>query len=89
MFLTLGVLATAEVDDDLFYQMLHALKGALCTMDQDLGTVLGMLRGIAGVVPTLVNDRYRGCLFWLAVALLCSVYSLLYAEAARLLQTTI
>lgn len=71
--------------------MLHVLRGVLNTFDadRDIGFVPGMLRGIARVVPALVGDRYRGRLFWLAVAFLRSGHLLFYAEAVRLLQVAI
>ncbi|TFY83118.1 hypothetical protein EWM64_g893 [Hericium alpestre] len=55
-FVILGALATAEVDDDFFYQMLVAFKTALLQFSEaDTASVVSMLRCICNVVPGLVE----------------------------------
>lgn len=89
-FLVLGTLATSEVDDDLVYQMLVAFKTALGqSTETDTIAVVCMLRCICRVVPSLPEgSRYLCQVFWLAVALLQSSYTSIYAEAADLLRAT-
>ncbi|KAI0355329.1 hypothetical protein OH77DRAFT_1424817 [Trametes cingulata] len=90
-FVSLGVLATSDVDDDLLYQMLVAFKTALSQASEtDTTSVLSMLRCITNVVPaTSGSSRYLSQLFWLAVALLQSSHMALYVEAIRLLRVTV
>ncbi|KAI0371618.1 hypothetical protein BV20DRAFT_1017123 [Pilatotrama ljubarskyi] len=90
-FVSLGVLATSDVDDDLLYQMLVAFKTALSQASEtDTTSVLSMLRCITNVVPaTSASSRYLSQLFWLAVALLQSSHMALYVEAIRLLRVTV
>ncbi|KAG8218508.1 hypothetical protein J3R82DRAFT_4145 [Butyriboletus roseoflavus] len=89
-FLVLGTLATSDVDDDLVYQMLVAFKTALGhSTETDTIAVVCMLRCICKVVPSLPEgSRYLCQVFWLAVALLQSSYTSIYAEAADLLRAT-
>ena len=90
-FISLGILATSDVDDDLLYQILVALRSALDSYD-DTGTtaVVAMLRCICKVAPGLpVRSRYLVQLFWLAVALLQTSSSTVYIEAVQLVRITI
>lgn len=90
LFITLGVLATANVDGDFFYQMFVTFGTALSrSSDSDTLTVVSMLRCFAKVVPALPqNSHYLPHLFWLAVSLLQSAYVPYYAEATDLLKVT-
>ncbi|KAI0089247.1 hypothetical protein BDY19DRAFT_1089227 [Irpex rosettiformis] len=90
-FVSLGILATSDVDDDLLYQMLVALKKALSAYDEsDTTAVVSMLKCICKVIPALPpNSRYLPSLFWLAVALLESSHMPVYIEAIQLLQATL
>jgi hypothetical protein len=89
-FIVLGALATSDVDDDFFYQILVALKTALSQFsDTDTMSVVSMVRCIRNVVPALLpNSRYLPQIFWLAVALLQSSHLALYPEAVNLLRVT-
>jgi hypothetical protein len=73
-FVTLGTLAISDVDDDLFYQMIVALKKVLSETkqsDTDLCIILSMLKCFAKLVPSLTpGSRFFPQLFWLGVALL-------------------
>lgn len=90
-FVTLSILATSDVDDDLLYQMLVALKSALLNYDDSDPTVMvSMLRCIHKIVVALpTTSRYIAQLFWLAVALLQSGHIGLYAEAIHLLRASL
>ncbi|KAF8270977.1 hypothetical protein EI94DRAFT_1797570 [Lactarius quietus] len=89
-FVVLGELATAEVDDDFFYQMLVAFRSTLMRTTDSTISVVSMLRCIRNVVPALQHgSRYLGPIFWLAVALLQFGHMAFYTEASQLLCVTI
>ncbi len=90
-FITLGILATSDVDDDLLYQMLVAFKTALEDYDDsDTTAVVSMLRCICKVAPSLPpKSRYLPQLFWLAVALIQSSNVAVYIEAIQLMRATL
>jgi hypothetical protein len=89
-FVVLGELATAEVDDDFFYQMLVAFRSTLMRTTDSTISVVSMLRCIRNVVPALQpGSRYLGPIFWLAVALLQIGHMAFYTEASQLLCVTI
>ena len=92
-FITLGTLAVSDVDDDLFYQMIVALKKVLSETkqsDNDLCTILSMLRCFTKLVPSLtVESRFFPQLFWLGVALLQTGIMGLFIEAAELLKVAL
>ena len=89
-FVVLGELATADVDDDFFYQMLVAFRSTLMRTTDSTISVVSMLRCIRKVVPALQRaSRYLGPIFWLAVALLQFGHMAFYSEACQLLRVTI
>lgn len=93
-FVTLSTLATSDVDDDLLYQMLVALKSAFGTYanyeNVEPTVIVSMLKCIRKVVPALPRDsRYLAPLFWLAVALVQTGHLALYPEAIQLLQASL
>ncbi len=89
-FVVLGELATAEVDDDFFYQMLVAFRSTLMRTTDSTISVVSMLRCIRNVVPALQpSSRYLSPIFWLAVALLQFGHMAFYTEASQLLCVTI
>ncbi|KAI0265102.1 hypothetical protein BC834DRAFT_880157 [Gloeopeniophorella convolvens] len=89
-FVVLGELATAEVDDDFFYQMLVAFRSTLIRTTDSTISVVSMLRCIRHVVPALQQgSRYLAPMFWLAVALLQFGHTSFYEEASRLLRVAI
>jgi hypothetical protein len=89
-FVVLGELATAEVDDDFFYQMLVAFRSTLIRTTDSTISVVSMLRCIRNVVPALQpGSRYLGPIFWLAVALLQFGHMAFYVDASQLLCVTI
>lgn len=70
-FVTLGCLAQDEVDDDLIYQILVALKGALAIFNEsDSSLITSIMMCLSNVIDNLPADsRYLIHLFWLAIAL--------------------
>ena len=92
-FVTLGTLAISDVDDDLFYQMIVALKKVLSETrqsDTDLCIILSMLKCFAKLVPSLTpGSRFFPQLFWLGVALLQTGIMGLFIEAAELLKVAL
>lgn len=87
-FVVIGMLATSEVDDDLLYQMLVAIKTALTQCDESETTaVVSMLRCLCRIIPSLKEYcRYLPGLFWLAVSLLECGLVPFFEEAAQLLR---
>jgi len=92
-FITLGTLAVSDVDDDLFYQMIVALRKVLSETkqsDTDMGMILSMLRCFSKLVPSLnAGSRFFPQLFWLGVALLETGIMALFIEAAELLKVAL
>lgn len=70
-FVVLGCLGREEVDDDLLYQILVALRGALAIFNEsDPNLVLSIMMCLKNIVESLPSDsRYLLPLFWVAVAL--------------------
>jgi neurofibromin 1 len=70
-FVVLGCLGREEVDDDLLYQILVALRGALAIFNEsDPNLVLSIMMCLKNIVESLPSDsRYLLSLFWVAVAL--------------------
>ncbi|CAL1700085.1 unnamed protein product [Somion occarium] len=90
-FISMGMLATSDVDDDLLYQMLVAFKTALSQFNEkETLAMISMLRCMYHVVPALPpHSRYLPQLFWLAVALLETGFVMIYSEAIQLLRATV
>ena len=89
-FIALGALAVSDVDDDLFYQMIVALRKVLSETkqsDTDMGKILSMLRCFSKLVPSLnAGSRFFPQPFWLGVALLETGIIALFIEAAEMVQ---
>ncbi|KAI8078349.1 hypothetical protein BDF21DRAFT_43098 [Thamnidium elegans] len=70
-FVVLGCLGREEVDDDLLYQILVALRGALAIFNEnDPNLVLSIMMCLKNIVESLPSDsRYLLPLFWIAIAL--------------------
>ncbi|KAJ3188570.1 Ras GTPase activating protein ira2 [Gaertneriomyces sp. JEL0708] len=67
-FIALGTLASQEVDDDLCYQILVALRGALSLFeDNECGLIVSIVMALGHVVG---GTRYGGVMFWMALALM-------------------
>jgi hypothetical protein len=90
-FVLLGALASSEVDDDLFYQILVAFKTSLAQVTEaDTISVVSMLRCICKAIPSLAdNSRYIFQVFWLGVALLQCSHVAFHAEACNVMRITL
>ena len=92
-FISLGTLAVSDVDDDLFYQMIVALKKVLSETrqsDTDLCMILSVLRCFSKLIPSLTaGSRFFPQLFWLGVALLQTGIMGLFIESAELLRVAL
>ncbi|KAL1727572.1 hypothetical protein EV714DRAFT_253754 [Schizophyllum commune] len=90
-FTVIGALAKTEVDEDLFYQMLVALRTSLSNASEtDTITVVSILRCMCRVIPEMSPDcRYPALCFWLGVGLLQSSYIAFYEEAAWMVRVSL
>ncbi|KAI8817571.1 uncharacterized protein EV422DRAFT_541210 [Fimicolochytrium jonesii] len=70
-FIVLGCLARDEVDDDLLYQILVAMRGALTLFDDDDShLIVSITMSLCDIVSGLPSgSRYLAAMFWLALAL--------------------
>ncbi|KAI8975358.1 hypothetical protein BDF20DRAFT_914298 [Mycotypha africana] len=87
-FIVLGYLGREEIDDDLLYQILVALRGALAIFnDSDPNLVTSIMMCLKNVVESLPSDsRYLLQLFWVAVALVEINTGPTFAMAVEFLQ---
>ncbi|CAH7670866.1 hypothetical protein BY996DRAFT_4641287 [Phakopsora pachyrhizi] len=90
-FLVLGHLLTEEVDDDLLFQVLSALKPALGSpagIDRALSTSITSCAAkvLAGVS---LNSPYRSASFWTGVSLLQLEDPAVYASALKLSRSSV
>jgi neurofibromin 1 len=90
-FVVLGYLGREEIDDDLLYQILVALRGALAIFNEaDPNLVTSIMMCLKNVVESLPSDsRYLLQLFWVAVALVEINTGPTFAMAVELLQAVI
>ncbi|KAI9491357.1 hypothetical protein BDB00DRAFT_874401 [Zychaea mexicana] len=90
-FVVLGCLGREEIDDDLLYQILVALRGALAIFNEsDPNLVLSIMMCLKNIVESLPGDsRYLLQLFWVAVALVQVNHSPIFVMAIELLQAVL
>lgn len=90
-FVALGYLGKEEIDDDLLYQILVALRGALAIFnDTDTSLVTSIMMCLKNVVESLPGDsRYLLQLFWVAVALVEINTGPTFAMAVELIQAVL
>ncbi|CAG8450213.1 2329_t:CDS:10 [Ambispora leptoticha] len=90
-FVALGCLAREEVDDDLLYQILVALRGALeLFSDNDVSLIVSIIMCLTNIVENLDSScRYIRQLFWLAMSLVQIGNILVFPSAIRLLQVVL
>ena len=90
-FTVLGYLASDEVDDDLVYQLLVALRALLTHFtDGDNALLVSILRCMSKIIPGLGPDsRYTSCLFWIAVGILQLGYIPPFAAALEVMLTAL
>ncbi|KAJ3149812.1 Ras GTPase activating protein ira2 [Geranomyces variabilis] len=86
-FIVLGCLAREEVDDDLLYQILVALRGALTLFEEnDSQLIVSITMSLCDIVGGLPADsRYLRPMFWLALALMQSGHVPVFQSALALL----
>jgi len=91
-FIAIGTLTVWDVGDDLFYQMIVALRKVLSETEQsgtDMGMILSILRCFSKLVPSLnAGSRFFPQPFWLGVVLLETEIIALFIDAAEMVQGT-
>lgn len=90
-FVALGCLAQEEVDDDLLYQILVALKGALAIFNEsDSSLITSIMMCLSNIIDNLPSDsRYLLHLFWLAVALVQIGHPATFQTAVKFLHSVL
>ncbi|KAI8068638.1 hypothetical protein BC940DRAFT_298677 [Gongronella butleri] len=90
-FVALGCLCTDEVDDDLVYQILVALRGALAIFSEtDASLIVSILMCLSNIIDHLPStSRYLHSLFWLALALVQMGHPPTFGTAVRFLQSVL
>jgi len=90
-FVAMGCLAKDEVDDDLLYQILVALRNALAMYDQTECTyIISIIMCLANVVENLALDsRYMSPMFWLGMSLIQIGNIPLFQSALNLLKVVV
>ncbi|KZS91243.1 hypothetical protein SISNIDRAFT_487571 [Sistotremastrum niveocremeum HHB9708] len=88
-FVVLGVLATSDLDADLFYQLLMAFKRTIDNVSDSGSTIpaLSMLNSIRKLLRWIPSQGYIKCVFWLGAVLLSSPAESLYMEGVRILSS--
>ncbi|CAO3639828.1 unnamed protein product [Cunninghamella echinulata] len=90
-FVALGCLATDEVDDDLIYQILVALRGALAIFNEtDASLIISIMMCLSNIIDNLPSSsRYVHSLFWLAISLVEMNHPATFPTAVRFLQSVL
>ncbi|CAG8612074.1 12667_t:CDS:10, partial [Ambispora leptoticha] len=90
-FVALGCLAREEVDDDLLYQILVALRGALSLFSEnDVSLIVSIIICLTNIVENLNSScRYIRQLFWLAMSLVQIGNILVFPSAIKFLQVVL
>ncbi|KAJ3122925.1 Ras GTPase activating protein ira2 [Nowakowskiella sp. JEL0407] len=70
-FVALGCLARDDVDDDLLYQILVSLRGALSMFEENRpGLIVSIVTSLSSIVGGLPSSsRYLKPMFWLSISL--------------------
>jgi neurofibromin 1 len=91
-FTVMGCLANEEVDDDLLYQVLVALRNAVARFGEDSNNdmLVAIVTSLSKMMGKLVTtSRYGLQLFWLAMSLLRLVPPSLFVCAANFLEAVL
>ncbi|KAG0224055.1 Ras GTPase activating protein ira2, partial [Actinomortierella wolfii] len=90
-FVALGCLAREEVDDDLLYQILVALRGALAMFSEaDTNLISSIVMCLTNITANLPADsRYLLQLFWLALGIVEIGQTQLMTHGLELLQVVL
>ncbi|KAI8097774.1 uncharacterized protein BX664DRAFT_356981 [Halteromyces radiatus] len=90
-FVALGCLATDEVDDDLIYQILVALRGALAIFNEtDASLIISIMMCLSNIIDNLPSSsRYLHPIFWLAISLVEMNHPATFKTAVRFMQSVL
>jgi neurofibromin 1 len=90
-FIVLGCLARGEVDDDLLYQILIALRGALELFDDtDCSLIVSIVLCLSNIAENLPGDSiYLQPMFWLGTAFIQIGHRPLFPSAIGLIEVVI
>jgi neurofibromin 1 len=90
-FVVLGCLAHEGVDDDLMYQILVAMRGALAIFkDTDPSLIISIMMCLTNIIDSLPPDtQYLLPMFWLAIALIQMGHPSTFSTATRFLQAVL
>ncbi|KAL1917866.1 uncharacterized protein VTP21DRAFT_3700 [Calcarisporiella thermophila] len=90
-FVVLGILSKGNLDDDLLYQILVTLRGALAMInDADCSLIISILMCLTSTVSSLSpNSRYLPRLFWIVMALLEIGHMPIFTSALNLLHEVV
>jgi neurofibromin 1 len=90
-FVTLGCLAQEDVDDDLIYQILVALKGALAIFNEsESSLIVSIMMCLGSIIENLPEDsHYLIHLFWLAIALVHIGHPETFQASVQFLQSVL
>ncbi|KAJ3221156.1 Ras GTPase activating protein ira2, partial [Clydaea vesicula] len=90
-FMALGCLAQNDVDNDLLYQVLVALRGALTLFeDNDCGLIVSIVMSLCNIVGGLTLDSiFLKPMFWLAFSLVQIGHVPIFHASLSLLQVVI
>lgn len=79
------------MDDDLIYQILVALRGALAIFNEsDSNLIVSIMMCLSNVIDNLPADsRYLRSLFWLAIALVHMRHPAIFSPAVEFLQSVL
>ncbi|KAF9431608.1 Ras GTPase activating protein ira2 [Entomortierella beljakovae] len=90
-FVALGCLAREEVDDDLLYQILVALRGALAMfVESDTNLIASIVMCLTNIAANLpAESRYLQHMFWLGLSIVEIGHVPLFTYALELLQAVL
>jgi neurofibromin 1 len=91
-FAVMGYLAREEVDDDLLYQVLVALRNSISRFDEESNSemVVSIMTSLSKMMAKLPSaSRYGLQIFWLAISLVRLVPSTLFNCAAQFLEAVL
>lgn len=91
-FAVMGYLAREEVDDDLLYQVLVALRNSINRFDEESNSemLVSIMTSLSKMMTKLPSaSRYGLQLFWLAISLVRLVPSRLFNYAAQFLESVL
>lgn len=91
-FAVMGYLAREEVDDDLLYQVLVALRNSINRFDEESNSemLVSIMTSLSKMMTKLPSaSRYGLQLFWLAISLVRSVPSRFFNYAAQFLDSVL